>query len=150
MGSVRVTVTAPDGQTVSVNMNPCNGQTNVTLPAPASERIQATIVVEPNCPADQIIPIAGNVDGYSVNYRLVSATGQPFSTASQDDIRIRTTGQPSRFQRAEVDVFNVLANEDYLFVGTFNTESSRKTIKMPSSNGGTVTTTDAELNDLCE
>jgi hypothetical protein len=150
VNSLRVTVTAPDGQTVSVNVNPCNGQANVTLPAPAADRIQATVVVEPNCPGDDIIPISGNVDGYSVNYRLASATGQPFNTASNEDIRVFTTGTPSRFQRAEVDVFNVLANEDYLFVGTFDTESSRKTITMPSSDGGTLTTTDDELNDLCE
>lgn len=150
IGPVDVTVTAPDDQTQTVSVNWCSGSAEATLPQPDVNRIDATVELVPNCPADQDIPVSGDVDGYTVNYR-VSGSSDPFRSASKDDIQVFTSGTPEVFNRATVDLFNVIPGEDYEFVGTLGSEgSSTQTITMPASNGSTVTTTDPELNDLCE
>jgi hypothetical protein len=150
VGPVDVTVTAPDDQTQTVTVNWCSGSAETTLPAPAADRIDATVRLVPDCPADQDIPVSGEVDGYSVNYRL-DGSSDPYRSVSKDDISIFTSGTPEKFNRAEVDLFNILPGQDYEFVGTLGSEgSSTQTITMPTSDGGTVETTDEELNDLCE
>jgi len=144
-----VTITAPDDQVVTTTASLCSGTSAVTLPATAGTRIDARIVVEPDCPAGEIIPITGEIDGYAVNYRLAGSS-DAFRTVAKDDITVVTGGTPERFQTADARLFNVRPGEDYTFIGTFDTGSSQRTLTMPASDGGVITTTDDELNDLCE
>lgn len=150
VGSVSVTVEAPDGQTVETTINWCSDQKNVQLPAPSAERIDATVVLLPGCPTGEKIPISGTVSGYTVNYRL-DGSDDAFRSVAKEDIRVITGGTPKIFQRAEADLFNVLPGEDYTFTGALGSEgSSTQTLTMPTEDGGTVETTDEKLTDLCE
>lgn len=153
MGPVTVYVSPPGSrfqqeQTVTVNW--CSGSAETTLPASSFDWVDATVRLVPNCPADQDIPVSGDVDGYTVNYR-VAGSSNPYHSVPKEDITISTSGTPEKFNRADVNLSTVRPGEDYEFVGTLGSEgSSTQTITMPMSNNGTVETSDEELNDLCE
>jgi hypothetical protein len=150
IGPVEVAVTAPDDQSQTVVVNWCSGSAETTLPAPATDRIDAAVELVPDCPAGQSIPVSGTVDGYTVNYRT-AGSNDPYRSVAKDNIEIFTSGTPTTFDRALVKLFAVTPGQDYEFIGTLGSEgSSRQTLTMPTQDGEVLQTTDAELNDLCE
>jgi len=157
LGDVTLTVTAPDGQEATTAVNLCSGTnatkrsgTVVTLPKPASERIDTTIRVLPDCPKGENIPLTPPLDGYTVSYRP-SGSSKPFKTIPKENITINVTeDKPKTLKNAVVSMPNILPNTEYKFVGTYGGQSSSRTVTMPAEDGGELTVTDERLRKECQ
>lgn len=149
VGPATVTVRAADEQEVSTQIDLCSESTSLDLPAPASDRISATVRVVPDCPQGERLPVSPPFDGYSVAYRQSGSTDQ-YQTVPKEDITINTTDDDlETVTSAVVPVSSVFPNTDYEFVGTFGEESSSQVVTMPGQDGNEVTVTDQELRDQC-
>jgi hypothetical protein len=149
VGSATVTLRAADEQEVSTQIDLCSESTSLDLPAPASDRISATVRVVPDCPQGERLPVSPPFDGYSVTYRQSGSTDQ-YQTVPKEDITINTTDDDlETVTSAVVPVSSVFPNTDYEFVGTFGEESSSQVVTMPGQDGNEVTVTDQELRDQC-
>lgn len=156
LGSVTLTIRSTDNQTVSPTIDPCAGP-SVDLPDPDNtNRIDATLRVEANCPTGERLPISPPFDGYSLAYRLLGTRG-PFWTVSREDITINTTDDAKEtVTSVEVALSGVVAGGDYNAIGTFGDqtanlldETGREAITMPEQDGGQKTITDQELREEC-
>jgi hypothetical protein len=143
-----VTVVAPDGQVATALVDVCgSGNTTIPLPAPSSSLIDATINVEPGCPAGQAIPFAGSIDGYVLSYRK-AGTSTAFQPVPGSNVTIFSTNDT--FAGIDVHLPNVEAGQNYEFYGSFDGQTGYRTITMPSVNGGSTTFTDTEFSKHCQ
>jgi hypothetical protein len=153
VGPVTVVVTrlADGGVLDSTSIDWCSETKTLPLPAPDRSLINATIQVDPACPAGQRVPLSGNFDAYDINFR---PSGFPAEFESAfGNITVFFTDDPKQtLDYAELEVFNVVPGDPYSFHTAFGAEldGGEKTITMPSTDGGEVTFTDTELTDLCE
>lgn len=143
-----VTAIAPNGETTTALVDLCGGGTaTMTLPAPSSSLIDATVSVDPNCPAGQQIPFTGEVDGYVLNYRKAGTTAD-FQPVSGNAVTVTSTD--TYLTGVDVQMTNVEASTDYEFYAAFDGESGYRTITMPATDGGTVVFTDSEFTQHCQ
>lgn len=143
-----VVAAAPNGEATSAEMDLCSSASRtLTLPAPSSSLIDATVNLEPGCPAGQSIPFTGNIDGYVLNYRKAGTTAD-FQPVPGSAVTVYSTD--TAFEGADVGLTNVDPNADYEFYGAFDGNSGYRTITMPATNGGTVTFTDSEISQHCQ
>lgn len=150
LGGMTLSVSAPNGQKATTTVNLCSGTNAVTLSEPASERIDATIRVLPDCPKGQNIPLTPPLDGYTVSYRL-SGSSEPFKTISKENVDLNLTDEePKTLESAEVSMPNVLPDTEHKFVGTYGGQSSSRTVITPAEDGGEVTVTDQRLRKECK
>lgn len=150
LGDVTLTVTAPDGQESATTVNLCSGTYDVTLSEPASERIDATIRVRPDCPKGQNIPLSPPLDGYTVSYRPSGSSGD-FKTIPKENVDLNLTDEePKTLESAEVSMPNVLPDTEYEFNGTYGGQSSSRMVTTPAEDGGEVTVTDQRLREECK
>lgn len=150
VGPVSLTLRTPDDQKTSTTVDLCSGTETVMLPAPAPDRIDATVRVVPNCPPGERLPISPPFDGYSVAYRLGGSTG-PYRTVPNENIAFDTSEDNLQTVTAAlVPVSNVVPAANYDFVATFGEVSSRQEVTMPAQDGGEATVTDPELQEECQ
>lgn len=151
LGDVTLTVRTPDDQEVTTTVDLCSGTTyQVTnIPAPQTDRINATVRVDPNCPEGERLPITPPLDGYNVAYR-VAGSSEPYRVVPQEDITINVSDDAKQtIIDAVVPVSGVLPSTDYNFIGTFDNESTSRNITMPAQAGGEVVFMDDELREEC-
>lgn len=155
LGNVTLSVRTVDDQTSTTTIDPCS-ESSITLEAPATNRIDATVKAEANCPAGERLPISPPFDGYSLAYRLKGSTS-PYWTVPRSAISFNTTDDAKEtVTSVVVSVSGVRPGADYNAVGTFGSrtatlaDAGRDAITMPSQDGGQVTITDEELREECQ
>lgn len=144
-------VLTPDDQRKTTTIDPCAESVPVTLPAPATNRIDATVRLEANCPEGERLPVSPPFDGYSVAYRRVGSSG-PYWTIPKENITINTTDDAKEtVTSAVVSITGVLPDTDYEVVGTFGGRSSIQTVTTPTAAEAesVITVTEEELTAEC-
>jgi hypothetical protein len=143
-----VFVQAPDNTERGVTVDVCAASTaTIDLPVPLTGLIEATVHVDPNCPAGQKVPYTGPVDGYALNYRKAGTTNA-FQSVPRASVTVHTTD--TEFLGADVTLPGVEAGIGYEFHGTFDGQSDSRIITMPLVAGGVTTFTDSQLTQHCQ
>jgi hypothetical protein len=163
LSNVSIRVQTTDDQTTTSTIDPCT-ESSITLDPPATNRIDATVKVEANCPEGERVPISPPFDGYSLSYRL-EGNSDPYWTVPKKAITINTTDDAKEtVTSVEVSLFNVIPDGRYTAVGTYGDQSANLAdaedidnpnvddgaIIMPSQDGGQITITDEELQNECK